>query len=231
MRTIAWCLAVAILSASPLLAATPIEADFVLKGGTIVDGTGAPASKGDLAVRGDRIVAVGTFEADPKARVIDASGLVVTPGFIDLHTHSDGPIVVEATRDNRNYQWQGVTTIVTGNCGGGTLDVAKYFELIERHGAGANVIHLLPQGNSLRRSPSSAGRRPSSPDARPNSRRMKAVADSRDGGRSDWGMSTGLIYVPKACSPGRARVDRDSPGWSPSTTGSTSATSATKAPA
>ncbi len=111
-----------------------------------VDGTGAAGRRADVAVRGDRIVAVGSFEAEPEAKVIDASSLIVAPGFIDLHTHSDEGITRPRTRLNRNYLTQGVTTIVTGNCGGGALDVAKYFAAIDAHGAGTNVIHLVPHG-------------------------------------------------------------------------------------
>ena len=91
-------------------------------------------------------MAVGTFEVEPGAKVIDATTLIVAPGFIDLHTHSDEGITKTATRLNANYLVQGVTTIVTGNCGGGVLDVAKYLALIDSHGAGSNVIHLVPQG-------------------------------------------------------------------------------------
>src|SRR5207248_1745809 len=123
-----------------------VVADVVLKGGLLVDGTGAPGRRADLAVRGDRIVAIGSFEPDPKAKIIDASSLVVAPGFIDLHTHSDTGIAQPRSRLNANYLTQGVTTVVTGNCGGGVLDVAKYFATIDQHGAGTNVIHLVPQG-------------------------------------------------------------------------------------
>src|SRR5215831_12533724 len=80
-----------------------VEADVVLKGGTVVDGTGAPGRRADVAIKGDRIVAVGTFDAAPGAKVIDASGLIVAPGFIDLHTHSDVGIVQARTRANVNY--------------------------------------------------------------------------------------------------------------------------------
>ena len=93
----------------------------------MVDGTGAAASKADVAIRGDQIVAVGSFEIDDKAKVIDVSSLIVAPGFIDLHTHSDPGITEPAKRLNRNYLTQGVTTIVTGNCGLGVVDIAKYF--------------------------------------------------------------------------------------------------------
>ncbi len=124
MRRRAWSSALAIAPAVALLsfaadAPRPAEVTTILRGGTVVDGTGAPGKKADLAIRGERIVAVGEIEARPGDRVIDATGLVVAPGFIDLHNHSDNPIVAEATRDNRNYQAQGVTTVVTGNCGAG----------------------------------------------------------------------------------------------------------------
>src|SRR5258708_2573880 len=110
-------LGILVLIQSGARAQVPVEADIVLLGGTVVDGTGAPARVADLAIKARRIVAVGNFAIDPKARRIDATGLVVAPGFIDLHTHSDSSILPEATRDNRNFQTQGVTTIVTGNCG------------------------------------------------------------------------------------------------------------------
>jgi predicted amidohydrolase YtcJ len=164
---------------------------LIFRGGTIIDGTGAPASRGDLMIRGDRIVGVGTFEIPADAKVIDATGLVVAPGFIDLHSHSDEPIVVEATRDNRNYQFQGVTTIVTGNCGGGALDVGKYFDAIEKHGAGANVIHLIPQGDVREAVLGKA-------DRRADREALRAMARLVEKGMRDgaWGMSSGLIYVP-----------------------------------
>src|ERR1017187_6401613 len=62
----------------------PVLADVVLRGGTLIDGSGAPARRADVALRGDRIIAVGTFEIDQEARVIDVSSLIVAPGFIDL---------------------------------------------------------------------------------------------------------------------------------------------------
>ena len=167
-------------------------ADVVFKGGTLVDGTGAAGRRADVAVRGDRIVAVGSFEAEPEARVIDASGLIVAPGFIDLHTHSDEGITRPPTRLNRNYLTQGVTTIVTGNCGGGALDVAKYFAAIDAHGAGTNVIHLVPHG---------AVRSAVMGNGGPGADAGRAGADeaprrARAWRPGAWGMSTGLIYVP-----------------------------------
>ncbi len=168
-----------------------VAADLVLKGGTLVDGTGAPGRRADLAVRGERVVAMGSFEAEPGARVIDASGLIVAPGFIDLHTHSDEGITRTPTRLNANYLTQGVTTIVTGNCGGGALDVAKYLAAVDAHGAGTNVIHLVPQGD-VRSTIIGTGDRTASPT---EMERMKQLVE-RGMKAGAWGLSSGLIYVP-----------------------------------
>lgn len=90
--------------------------DLVIRGGTIVDGSGNPAFTADIAIDGERITAIGTIEAKGK-REIDAHGLTVTPGFVDIHTHYDG----QATWDSEMApsSWHGVTTIVMGNCGVG----------------------------------------------------------------------------------------------------------------
>ena len=88
--------------------------DLVIRGGTVVDGTGAPARAADVAVDGDRIVAVGTVESSGR-RTIEADGLTVTPGFVDAHTHLDAQLGwdPEATPSS----WHGVTSVVIGNCG------------------------------------------------------------------------------------------------------------------
>ena len=168
-----------------------VTADVILRGGTVIDGTGAPGRRADVALRGDRIVAVGSFEADPGAKVIDAAGLIVAPGFIDLHTHSDQGITQPRTRSNANYVTQGVTTIVTGNCGGGVLDVARYFAAIDAHGAGTNVIHLVPHGDVRSAILGNAERAPSPAELD----RMKQLVE-RGMQAGAWGLSTGLIYVP-----------------------------------
>jgi N-acyl-D-aspartate/D-glutamate deacylase len=94
--------------------------DLIIRGGTIVDGTGAEPFVGDVAVDGERIVAVGKVEG-PARREIDASGLIVTPGWVDIHTHYDG----QATWDPvmAPSSWHGVTTAIMGNCGVGFAPV------------------------------------------------------------------------------------------------------------
>jgi len=96
--------------------------DIVIKGGTILDGTGAPSVSGDVALDGDRIVQVGG-KAGPARREIDAGGMLVTPGWVDVHTHYDG----QATWDPvlAPSSWHGVTTILFGNCGVGFAPVRK----------------------------------------------------------------------------------------------------------
>src|SRR5205823_2458001 len=107
------------------------EADYVLTGATLYDGSDGPGKVGDIAIKGDRIVAIGKFTWQGDPRVLDCDGLVIGPGFIDLHTHSDLPLTKAKTAANLNYLTQGVTTVVTGNCGAGPVDVAKYFETME----------------------------------------------------------------------------------------------------
>jgi len=89
--------------------------DLVIRGGTIVDGTGTEAYRGDVAIDGDRIVEIGTVDATSAARVIDADGAIVTPGFVDLHSHLDAQVGWDPTMSSSC--WHGVTSVVMGNCG------------------------------------------------------------------------------------------------------------------
>src|SRR5262245_60441830 len=88
--------------------------DVVIRGGTVIDGTGAPAHSGDIALLDGRISAVGHVTARGREE-IDATGLVVAPGFIDPHTHYDAQLTWDPLASCSS--WHGITTIVTGNCG------------------------------------------------------------------------------------------------------------------
>ena len=94
--------------------------DLIIRGGTLVDGTGAAPVVGDIGVQGDRIVAVGKVEG-PARREIDANGLVITPGWVDIHTHYDGQATWDAVMAPSS--WHGVTTAIMGNCGVGFAPV------------------------------------------------------------------------------------------------------------
>jgi N-acyl-D-aspartate/D-glutamate deacylase len=181
-----------LLFAAPLRA-EPIEADLVLRRGTLYDGTAEEPATGDLAVKGDRIVAIGTFETAKVGLEIDCRGLVVAPGFIDLHNHSDAQMIDRLTRGNVNFLMQGCTTIVTGNCGAGPVEVADYYQKIDAAGAGTNVAHLLPQGN-LRETVLGSAQRAATTE---EMAKMKDLA-RRAMQEGAWGMSTGLIYVPSS---------------------------------
>lgn len=196
-----------LLPALHILAPTcfAVEADLVFTGATIVDGSGEASFTGDVAVQGDRIVAVGDVDAEGDCERIDCSGLVVAPGFIDLHNHSDfvvesvddGPdvraITAEKTRPSTCYLTQGCTTIVTGNCGGGALDVAAYYDELAEKTVGVNVAHLVPQG-AVRGAVIGQTRR--APSAEELSQMQQLVERGMRAGA--WGMTTGLQYVPSS---------------------------------
>ena len=91
--------------------------DLLIKNGTVVDGTGAPADKADVAIAGGKIVEVGKKLVGKAHRVIDASNLIVTPGFVDPHTHYDAQICWDPQVTSSS--WNGVTTVLMGNCGVG----------------------------------------------------------------------------------------------------------------
>jgi len=184
--------------ALPLIALAPVRgdepparADVVLEGGELIDGSGAERRRADVAIRGDRIIAVGELEDLPRDRTIDVSSLIVAPGFIDLHSHSDSGIVADSTRLNLNYLTQGVTTIVTGNCGSGPIDVRAFLGKIDARGAGTNVIHLIPHGALRRAVMGNADREPTDEEL---DRMRNLTRTGMEAGA--WGMSTGLIYIP-----------------------------------
>src|SRR5581483_11750513 len=90
-----------------------VDADIVIRGGTLIDGTGAPGRRADVAIAGDKVVAVG--DGLSGARDLDASGQVVAPGFIDIHTHYDAQVFWDPRLTPSSFH--GVTSVIAGNCG------------------------------------------------------------------------------------------------------------------
>ena len=175
-----------------IFAATANAADIVLKGGTILDGTGGKPYEGSVLIHDGHIAAVGEVPAAGAAtQTIDCKGLIITPGFIDLHNHSDSTILHDSGRSARCYLTQGCTTLVTGNCGGGPTDIAKFYDDLNAKGTGINIATLVPQG-SVREKIMGNDLRAPKPEE------LKKMEDLVDAGMQQgaWGISTGLQYVP-----------------------------------
>lgn len=178
--------------------------DLVLRGGTVVDGTGGPIWKGDVGIVGDTIRAIGTIDPGQATRVIDATGLSVSPGFIDIHSHSDGTILEYPGAESRVTQ--GVTTEVTGNCGssavpresdeGEWIDLMAYRQQVESNGMAVNHASLVGHG-TLRRLVAGSENRPLSPAER--AEQVGYLEEALDLGA--FGLSTGLEYVPGRFTP------------------------------
>ena len=163
--------------------------DILITGGTIIDGTGRPPYKRDIVIRGDRIEIIGGVSKAGAIHKIDATGMVIAPGFIDLHSHADRGLLNHRTAEN--YIRQGVTTLVCGNCGSSPVDVAKFFELLREVGTGPNVALLVGHG-SVRNEVMGRLNAPPSDEQLAEMKRLvrKAMHDGA------IGMSTSLRYGP-----------------------------------
>lgn len=163
--------------------------DLMLEGGTVVDGSGTPGVRADVGIREGRIVAVGDLSGARAARRLDATGLVVAPGFIDPHTHTRGHIRDIPTADP--FLLQGVTTLVDGNDGGSPVPLAPFLDSVASARPAPNFAMFIGHGSIREAVMGTADREPTPEELE----RMKAlVADGmRDGA---LGLSTGLAYVP-----------------------------------
>jgi N-acyl-D-amino-acid deacylase len=164
------------------------EYDLVIRHGKVLDGTGQPAIAGDVAIRAGRIVAVGAVTGTGTSE-IDATGKVVAPGFIDVHTHSEDIIDLPQAE---NFLRMGVTTIVSGNCGMSKTDIGAWFKDIERTKIAIDIATLVGQGAVRGQVMGGSFMRPPTPAELDKMRAM--VAKAMDDGAV--GLSTGLIYLP-----------------------------------
>lgn len=171
----------------------PIKLDLLLVHGTLMDGTGGEPRVGDVGVGGDQILFVGDAAKTPVAatRTIDASGLIVAPGFIDPHTHTFEDLSTPARNGNEAYLMQGVTTVVTGNDGSSPLPIGPALRKWDQQGIGTNALLLVGMCSVRRQVMGMA-------DAAPTSAQLtemkSLVAQGMDDGA--FGMSTGLFYAP-----------------------------------
>ncbi|MEP7198257.1 MAG: D-aminoacylase, partial [Chloroflexota bacterium] len=189
--------------------------DLVIRGGKILDGTGAPARDGDVCIRGERIAYIGERHGEAAARIMDVDGLTIAPGFIDVHSHADGLLLSPKPDDSKVVQ--GVTTEITGNCGFtiapvnptfrdllisygsaimGDVDVTwttfrQYLDALEAAQPPINVAALVGHG-AVRTAAMGFEMRTARPDELDTMRGY--VAEAMEAGA--LGLSTGLIYPP-----------------------------------
>ena len=179
----------------PLLLVPPAAAqddsafDLLIRGGRLVDGTGNPWVRADVAVRGDRIVRIGHLPSATAERVIDAAGLVVAPGFVDPHTHAVRGIFDVPTADN--YLLQGVTTLTEGNDGASPWPIGRHLARVADARISPNWAVFAGQGTIRRLVLGSDDREPT-PD---ELERMLALV-TQAMAEGAFGLSTGLFYVP-----------------------------------
>jgi N-acyl-D-amino-acid deacylase len=189
--------------------------DVKIEGGTVIDGTGTAGGRTDVGIRADAIVALGDLSREPAGRTLNASNRIVTPGFIDMHSHSDWALW--ANRRAESKIRQGVTTEVVGNCGFSPAPVAserlddlrsfalarprgldfrwrsmeEYFDAFDAQGVALNVIQLVGHGALRVAAMGFADREPTGPELRT----MQALlTEAMEAGA--WGLSTGLVYPP-----------------------------------
>src|SRR5258708_237454 len=162
--------------------------DVIIRHGRVVDGSGNPAFFADVALKDGRIAEIGRVNSSAKSE-IDAKGLIVAPGFIDVHTHADeiGEMPLA-----ENFVHMGVTTVVVGNCGGSALDVAKLFRDVEATNVAINVATLI--GHNTVRQKAMGGSFDRSPTPEELSTMKSLVEQAMKDGAV--GLSTGLIYLP-----------------------------------
>ncbi|MHA1802989.1 MAG: N-acyl-D-amino-acid deacylase family protein [Promethearchaeota archaeon] len=197
-----------------------MEYDIIIKNGKIIDGAGNPWYRGEIGIKNGKIMKIRTKINEPAAKIVDARGLIVSPGFIDIHSHSD--LVLPISRTLESTLHQGITTSVVGMCGDGmapippgkeeefkkivaTMDpalaemeypyhtFAEYLDFLQRKKISANLAFLVGYGNIR----FAGGQGGENRDATPEEMEaMKGyLREAMEAGA--FGMSTGLIYAPQ----------------------------------
>ena len=163
--------------------------DVIIKNGKIMDGTGNSWYYSDIAVKDGKIVLIKKNIAGTAAKTINASGLIVAPGFIDVHTHIEGDELQTPTADN--FIYDGVTTVIAGNCGASRIDIGKYLAWIDSVKLSVNVASLIGHNDVRKAVMGRANRDATAAELL----QMEALVEKamKDGA---VGLSTGLIYIP-----------------------------------
>jgi N-acyl-D-amino-acid deacylase len=186
--------AISLLFFLPAVGIGQHKADVVIRNTRLVDGSGNPWYRADIAVRGDRIAAIGNLKDWHGLKEIDAKGQIAAPGFIDVHTHIEGD---EAENPQAtNFIYDGVTSVITGNCGSSNTEIEKYYAWLDSLKVSVNVGTLLGQ-NNIRRAVMGRANRVATED---ELKRMDSIVH-RAMQEGALGMSTGLIYIPGSYTP------------------------------
>ena len=175
--------------AIPLLSISQPKADLIIRNGRIIDGTGNSWFYGDIAITNGKIVAIGRLSGYTADKTVDAKNHIVAPGFIDVHAHVESGILENPSAGN--YIYDGVTTVVTGNCGGSAVDLHKFFDRIDSLQPAINVATLVGH-NSVREQVMKRDNR--APTAEEQTKMEDLVEQAMKDGAV--GLSTGLIYIP-----------------------------------
>jgi N-acyl-D-amino-acid deacylase len=165
------------------------NADILIRNGRILDGTGNSWRYGDVAIKDGKIVKIGNLTDVIAAKTIDAKGMIVCPGFIDVHTHIEGDELKTPTADN--FIHDGVTTVITGNCGSSNIDIGKYLQRIDSIKLSINVASLIGHNDVRKEIMGTANRKATEEEIE----KMEVIVDKAMKAGA-VGFSTGLIYIP-----------------------------------
>ena len=162
--------------------------DFAIKNARIIDGTGNPWFKGDIGIKNGRIAKIGVISENDAKEIVDAKNQIVAPGFIDVHAHVEN---IFNNPSAENFIRMGVTSLVTGNCGGSVTDVGKFLNRYKETPLAVNLATLIAHGSVRRDILGTENREPTAEEMQ----KMEALVEKgmKDGA---VGLSTGLIYVP-----------------------------------
>ncbi len=165
--------------------------DVLILGGRLLDGSGNPWRFADVAISGGRIQAVGNLGGARAARIVDATGLYVAPGFIDAHSHAVSGLSTPELSHGNPLLAQGITTVIVNPDGGGPVDIAAQREELMRNGLGVNVAQLVPHGSIRRTVLAMEDRAPTEQELN----RMREMVRAGMGAGA-FGLSSGLYYAP-----------------------------------
>lgn len=173
----------------PLYAFTQTSYDIIIRNGKVIDGTGNNWYYSDIAIKDGKIAVIRKNITAPATKTIDAAGLIVAPGFIDVHTHLEGDEIKDPNATN--FILDGVTTCITGNCGSSNVDIGKYLHWVDSLKLSINIATLVGHNDIRKAVMGRANRDASAAELQ----QMETLVDKamKDGA---VGLSTGLIYIP-----------------------------------